>query len=106
MQTQDTFTLKRIQCNITRVSIRLLSHFNKHADQLPWYKPRPFPIKARGFKSTAIIIQNRHKDTGNPRYMRSPSMRVSVNKVTRIYIIPLYLPPKISISASDYETKL
>jgi hypothetical protein len=36
--------------------------------------------------------------------MRFRSMRVSVNKVTNIYTIPLYVPPKISNSAADYET--
>jgi hypothetical protein len=32
-------------------------------------------------------------------------MRVSVNTVTNIYTIPLYVPPKISNSAADYEKK-
>jgi hypothetical protein len=37
--------------------------------------------------------------------MRLRSMRVSVNTVTNIYTIPLYVPPKISNSAVDYEIK-
>jgi hypothetical protein len=37
--------------------------------------------------------------------MRFWSMRVSVNMVTIIYTIPLYVPPKISNSMADYETK-
>jgi hypothetical protein len=37
--------------------------------------------------------------------MRFGSMRVSVDTVTNIYIIPLYVPPKISNIAADYETK-
>jgi hypothetical protein len=32
-------------------------------------------------------------------------MRVSVNTVTNIYTIPLYVPSKIWNSAADYETK-
>jgi hypothetical protein len=43
--------------------------------------------------------------TGKPRCMRFRSMRFSVNTVTNIYTIPVYVPPKISNSASDYETK-
>lgn len=37
--------------------------------------------------------------------MRFRTMRVSVNAVTNIYTIHLYLPPKISNSAADYEKK-
>jgi hypothetical protein len=33
-------------------------------------------------------------------------MWVSVNTVTNIYTIPLYVLPKISSSAADYETKI
>jgi hypothetical protein len=33
-------------------------------------------------------------------------MRVSVNTVTNIYTIPVYVPPKISNSAADYEKKI
>jgi hypothetical protein len=33
------------------------------------------------------------------------SMQVLVNTVTNIYIIPLYVPPKILNSAADYKTK-
>jgi hypothetical protein len=43
--------------------------------------------------------------TGEPRYTRFRSMRVSVNTVTNIYTTPLHVPPKISNSAADYETK-
>jgi hypothetical protein len=32
-------------------------------------------------------------------------MRVSVHTVTNIYTISLYVPPKISNSAADYEKK-
>jgi hypothetical protein len=38
--------------------------------------------------------------------MRSRSMRVLVNTVTNIYTIRLYVPPKISNIAADYETKI
>jgi hypothetical protein len=31
-------------------------------------------------------------------------MQVSVNTVTDIYTIPLYVPPEVSNSAADYET--
>jgi hypothetical protein len=37
--------------------------------------------------------------------MRFRSMPVSVNTVTNIYTIPLYVPPKTPNSAADYETK-
>jgi hypothetical protein len=37
--------------------------------------------------------------------MRYRSIQVSVNTATNIYTIPLYVPPKISNSAADYETK-
>jgi hypothetical protein len=37
--------------------------------------------------------------------MRFRSMWVSVNTVTNIYTIPVYVPPKISNSADDYETE-
>jgi hypothetical protein len=37
--------------------------------------------------------------------MRFLSVWVTVNKVTNIYTIPLNVPPKISNSAADYETK-
>jgi hypothetical protein len=37
--------------------------------------------------------------------MRFRSMRVSVNTVATINTILLYVPPKISSSAADYETK-
>jgi hypothetical protein len=37
--------------------------------------------------------------------MHFRSMRFSVNTVTNIYTIPLDVPPKISNSAADYETK-
>jgi hypothetical protein len=43
--------------------------------------------------------------TVKPRYMRFRSMRVSVNTVTNICTIPIYVSPKISNSAADYETK-
>jgi hypothetical protein len=43
--------------------------------------------------------------TGKPRYMLFRSMRISVNTVTNIYTIPLYVPPKISNIAADYEIK-
>jgi hypothetical protein len=33
-------------------------------------------------------------------------MRFSVNMVTNIYTIPLYVPPKISNSSADYERKI
>jgi hypothetical protein len=33
-------------------------------------------------------------------------MRVSINMVTNIYNIPLYVPPKISNNATNYETKI
>jgi hypothetical protein len=38
--------------------------------------------------------------------MRFRLMRVPVNTVTNIYTIPLNVPPKISNSAADYETKI
>jgi hypothetical protein len=38
--------------------------------------------------------------------MRYRSMQVSVNTVTNIYTIPLYVPHKISNIADYYETKI
>jgi hypothetical protein len=56
-------------------------------------------------KSSWLQLSDTICYTGKPRYMRFRSMQVSVSTVTNIYTIPLYVPPKISNSAADYEIK-
>jgi hypothetical protein len=57
--------------------------------------------------SAAQIIKSTGTDlssTGKPRYMRFQWMWVSVNTVTNIYTIPLYVPSKILNGVANYET--